>query len=762
MPEDLAGEFSQLLKSVEHIVGPTWMLRSSATDETVQERGNYLSLECRSADDTNTSADALHQIFSDYREKGGAGRMCLILQKKVDATNEGYLSNELRLVDKPYRWIVQAEITTADGVVAETTSVSAKQGSAFSINDPLICTSMGELKTRLRSVAQHFWKSSKGRLLIEWCWDGSRLWLVQRDQCAEKTDGLNPFNLLDKSLSAPSLEDGVYFKRHQPGSSSPWPKLKKVATYGTGIAPPPHRLFYANAATIRQALTSKSTRDELVEEINALTNGRAVIRTDKLGGGFNLDRTHTVDGAAAAEWLRLQLEKVENDAETVFILHAFIHARAAAWSYYKRGDSHVRIDGLWGLADGMQYYPCDTYVYHPRPDKEISTLRFKSHVLIEAEGGEWKIVDVDHQYARKRSLTKAQVKEIAKRTIEISGRTDADAQVMWFAGIPEQFGLGENLPWFSAPPEQNLAEHRSHLLRSITISTIADIEKLEGLQPNSVKVILKPDGENIRSDKFIETVNEVCTRLNLPVEIQGSILSHAYHQLDKAGVHVFCAEPGKTHLEIRQRKSFDKIVRDNIPTYIENKGESVTSSRLDDEELERALVGKLLEETSELLSAKSPEHKAEELADMLEVLRGFASASKISFEEVERKAEKKRRKRGGFELGVVLRITNLASDEPDTQVLFSELKNDLRSRVKLSDLSDRGRRTDKAVLPADRLLSNEIIRKSLQLKQQTVTIRAEMESGNVVIVVEGISDLPDGNQLNFIDEPPPEDGTYRC
>jgi len=740
----------RLIADLVPILGLSCLLRSSATDETLSERGNYISLEIDLSAGREGLSAAIQQIFENYRGKGAQGKMCLILQRRIVASNQGYLSNELRVVDKPYRWVVETEIRTTEGRIPETTSISAKQGADFSTENPLICTSAGELRSRLRSVAKHFWKSAKGRLLVEWCWDGSRLWIVQRDQSPEKAGGINPFELLDKGLSAPALEEGQIFKRHQPGSSSPWPKLKKVASFGTGVTPPPHRLFSCNAATIRKALLVPASRAALIDEINALTNGRAVIRTDTTVGGYNLPRTNTVDGRQAVEWLTARLSGIDKDADAVFILHAFIHAKAAAWSYYKRGEGHVRVDGLWGLADGMQYYPCDTFLYYQKSQKEIETLRFKGHVLLEGAGGNWDVVDVDQHFARKRSLTKAQVRDIAERTIEIAERTQADAQIMWFVGVPPQFSLGENLPWFTATAEQNIIETRSHLLRAIVISNVDDLKRLHNIAPNSVKVILKPSGEDIRSDAFINAVGEVCRERNLPVEIQGSILSHAYHQLARSGVHVFSAEPGKTQPELRQRKSFDKLVRDQIPQYIESRGESVTSARIDTEELERALIVKLLEETTEFLTAKPGPAKSEELADMLEVLRGLASTSKVAFPEIESRADKKRAKRGGFELGVILRSTNLGIDE-ESEVLFSDIKYDLRSRVRLSDLSDRTKRSNKATLPTDRLLSNEVLRRTLEHRQQSVTIRAEMETGNVVLTLEHVVDLGADDQIDLIE-----------
>jgi len=739
----------RVLPDIEAVLGSACMLRSSATDETIDERGNYRSFEVDLATGAANFLAKCGEIFEHYQAKGGCGEMCLILQVRVAPLRQGFLSNELRLVDKPYRWAVQSEIMAASGTVTQTTTLSAKQAPDFAVDDPLICPVVHEMNGRLRSVARHFWKDTKGRLLLEWCWDGSRLWIVQRDHSLERKGGVNPFRLLQKSAAVPTAESGSVFQRYQVGSSSPWNKLKKVANFGTGNTPPPHRLFYATAATLRAALEKRGGQGALAEEVDNLTGGRAVVRTDALEGGYNRHKTNTVTGTEAVLWIKRRLKAIRKDSEIVFILHAFIYARAAAWSYYKRGDPQVRVDGLWGLADGMQFYPFDTFLHFPKSKREIETTRFKSHVLVECDDGEWRVMDVAEQFARRRSLSKQEVADIAERTVEIAKRTDTDVQVMWFCGIPEQFGLGANLPWYMATPEQNIIEHRSHLLRSILVRDANDLPNLNQFAANSVKVILEPLGEDIRSDTFINLVAKACRRLSLPVEIRGSILSHAYHQLNKAGVQVFCAEPGKTALEIRQRKSFDKIVRDQIPEFIEEKGESVTAAQISSDELVEALIGKLLEEVTEFLTASSPASKIEELADILEVLRGLITSSGATMKDVEAKADKKREKRGGFERGIVLRSTTLQASEPE-DALFKEIRTDHQSRVKLRDLADRGRRPDRATLPTEQLFANQIVQRTLEVGRQHVVIRAEMEAGNIILTLERVTDLSDRDQIDLL------------
>ncbi|WP_062429749.1 nucleoside triphosphate pyrophosphohydrolase [Herbidospora daliensis] len=90
-----------------------------------------------------------------------------------------------------------------------------------------------------------------------------------------------------------------------------------------------------------------------------------------------------------------------------------------------------------------------------------------------------------------------------------------------------------------------------------------------------------------------------------------------------------------------------KLVRDNIPHFIRHNGGDPDVSVLEDDDYRRALHDKLAEEAAELAAA-SGEEVAEELADLLEVLRAVAELHGHSWEHVERVAEAKRARRGGF------------------------------------------------------------------------------------------------------------------
>ena len=95
---------------------------------------------------------------------------------------------------------------------------------------------------------------------------------------------------------------------------------------------------------------------------------------------------------------------------------------------------------------------------------------------------------------------------------------------------------------------------------------------------------------------------------------------------------------------------YNKLVRDKIPDIISAAGETPHTRILDDWEYFAALERKLDEEVGEYHRDK----KAEELADILEVVYALAEARGCSRETLMDIYEKKHAQRGGFEKRVFL------------------------------------------------------------------------------------------------------------
>jgi len=727
-------------------LGRSWLVRSSATNETVEDRGQNLTLPFSPDDGPAGLRTTIETIFQGYQPAGG-GRMALVINRQIDAVQKGHLSNDLRVVDKPYRWYIEAHTSDGTQMLAET--ISAKQGKALSAGSPLVCTSASELKSRARAVALHFWRNEAARLLLEWVWDGTRLWVVQLDRFKRDTVGFNPAASPISAFVVPAAEEGVVFKRYTPGTDSRWGKLKRLSEFRSRGKPPPHRLFWATASALRHAIEQNG--EALAREIQSLTGGRAVLRTDGIGGGFNRARTDTVTPEEALDWIGSLIEKMPLGSPSddyVFILHAFIPARAAAWSHFALKGTLVRIEGLWGLADGMQYNSTDIYWYDVAASKEISRqVRYKSHVMIEQADGSWTKEEVAPAYARYSSLSKQQIEDIGARTAEIAANCGTDVQIMWFVDIDPSAGLGENLPWFRIVPEEEIVEPaRSPITKSVTVTSIEDLGKLVAVAPGSVKIILNPSVPDVRSEEFIAEVARRCAELNLPVELRGGILSHAYHQLRKSGVEVYSAEPGKPPQELTNRKKFHKVVRDDIPRFIASRGEVVSSDTLSIHERTRALVGKLIEEAGEFVDAKRGVDKREELADLYEVFRALSTSVGASMGDILAVANAKREKRGGFDEGVVLRETRHRSTEDNGLFETPSQGRKDRSLAELLTLVVKG---DTVRAPVSLLLGRpDAERVTLTLDDgRLLELKMGVVAGDVVVKARLITDKDDQPKL---------------
>ena len=96
---------------------------------------------------------------------------------------------------------------------------------------------------------------------------------------------------------------------------------------------------------------------------------------------------------------------------------------------------------------------------------------------------------------------------------------------------------------------------------------------------------------------------------------------------------------------------YNKLVRDKIPYMIENSGNFCATEVLQQDAYVQKLEEKLQEELAEYLQSK----EAEELADLLEVLRALVKARGMSWEELEQLRIQKQNIRGGFSKRILLK-----------------------------------------------------------------------------------------------------------
>lgn len=99
---------------------------------------------------------------------------------------------------------------------------------------------------------------------------------------------------------------------------------------------------------------------------------------------------------------------------------------------------------------------------------------------------------------------------------------------------------------------------------------------------------------------------------------------------------------------------YNKLVRDLIPTIIENDNKQFTTKILNEAEYLIELNKKMHEELAEYESTITKEDAVEELADLLELIHAAANAHNSSFEEVESIRQQKAEKRGKFNKRIFL------------------------------------------------------------------------------------------------------------
>lgn len=95
---------------------------------------------------------------------------------------------------------------------------------------------------------------------------------------------------------------------------------------------------------------------------------------------------------------------------------------------------------------------------------------------------------------------------------------------------------------------------------------------------------------------------------------------------------------------------YNKLVRDKIPTIIENQGDTAITRILDDVEYLTYLKKKLQEEVDEYLQ----DNNINEICDILEVIQAILKVSNVSEQEIERLKHDKARKNGTFENKILL------------------------------------------------------------------------------------------------------------
>lgn len=98
----------------------------------------------------------------------------------------------------------------------------------------------------------------------------------------------------------------------------------------------------------------------------------------------------------------------------------------------------------------------------------------------------------------------------------------------------------------------------------------------------------------------------------------------------------------------------EKLVRDRVPDIVREDGDTPIFRTTQFPEKGRALLRKLVEEAIEVEEAQSRKQLFEELADLKEVFDAICTEYMFTAQDIAWKQGHKRRRRGGFERGIIL------------------------------------------------------------------------------------------------------------
>lgn len=647
------------------------LVRSSGVAEDFEARGRFDSRESPAT--AEALKEAAFYVWGRFVENSTSEdtantfiepQMALLVHRAIKPVRLGHLSNERRISRNLSDWLIEEEaIWPAD--TPRTSRLKIKANEIALRSAPIRCNEPNELRIRLRELAT--WATSRGsRMHFEWVWDGERCWVVQCD--FEKAyAGTVPGQTWTKPLIPPQI-DSLRVLVEAENAKGKWQKIEAL-----------HIFRICDLATVKVfVLEDISTQQELIRgkitanlkhDLQHLLQLSIVIRSEAKANGseFPALSPHTPTLSTldtVSEFLIEQSRKFTAEGikpgEFCFLLHHFIPAQIGAFSFSRPDNPRVRIDSTWGVPNSLLAYPHDSFEFDTSNPRQIRRqLRCKSQYIYAGEDGKW----IPHRCAQSHdwipSLSDSEIREIAECSLKLSRYLNRAVEIMFFVGVDPASGHPACLPWVIQQDVPDFAGEDEGF-RYAGVSFLVDDEialakARDWVREHKVRgkvfIKLRPRVDLLRSKKFVEDVAAFAVDQHVPVELEGSVLSHFYYMLWKAGVQIRAVDAFK---ERTNRRKFGKLVRDKIPVKISLHGETPRVFRLSKNELLPMLKAKAVEEAFELFWETDPSRILEELADLLEVIRSTCGVLGRSPEELEELTALKRKERGGFSEGIVL------------------------------------------------------------------------------------------------------------
>ncbi|WP_428926862.1 hypothetical protein [Marinibacterium sp. SX1] len=673
-PKSLLSEISG--KDALEILAPgkSVIVRSSVLDESIWERGTFLSVPLLDLN-SKTTHDRLRDAIQKVKENAGERKVAIVLQEFVHPQFHGEFGNLLRISKTRDHW--QVSSVSVSGAETEGRLNTQRDISADELNGlspyirPSDPRSFGAIAAWVNSVLL---QQSHCRVNLEWVFGARGFFIVQIDEETEDLFGVNPFQVRIPKVHAGEVSNGKVIKPATPESKKTWDKLavlEELWTVNEGNIPLLFFLLpddiYAGDEEFVESLTREFLETVGPDDIIIRTSIRR--GSEKL---TNLPKSEGLTPSEAARWcieqaMNLQTEFGLDCSEFCFVTHRLIPARASAWALARPDSPEVEIHVNWGFADALQYYPYDIIDVHV-PTKNISyTPQYKSHCILPKPDGSWQTSRVKNEVARSQCASISEAREIAGRSLEIARRLGKPVHIMWFVGCVTSGGDTFHVPWYWTHVEDEQPNPERPALQSFPIKSRDDLCGIRDRVATRGRVALElaPIDVNLmRDNQFLEEAAAACRELDVPIILRGSTLAHAYYQLQKAGCTVI-ASSARQAKRTRSIAPMGKLIRDKVPEKIKKSEEAAWTQEMPNKQVLSFLVGKLVEELLEFRRAQNPQEQRAELADALEVLLSLMKRADLSFEEVSKEADKKREKAGGFEQGVILFETSIGGKKSE-------------------------------------------------------------------------------------------------
>lgn len=658
----------------------TLLVRSSAQSEDLACRGRYYSRQCQAS--LEAVLEAAHVVWGEC-ERLGNELIPLVVQSYRRPLASGHLANEYRLGKKPEKWILESRPSKPDdhdGVYVF--NVTAED--AMAPRTRLTCTEK-DLTSVLRSVAASS-LSSDYRWHYEWVWDGTSLWMVQADR-DYPIRGITPgVYRMGIDLRQRQMDLRV-FRTDLGGDTITWPKIQCLRSFRECGLDAPKVFILDDKSTLSGLAHSKANQD-LIYDLRQLLASPIVIRTDVRASdgseSFLLPRTQTITSIDEAITFLITTSHslASKKAIFAFLVHHFIPSRASAICLAQPDDSRVRIDAVWGFPDGLLVYPHDSYEVDASGQRRLQKkIRYKYEHLDLGQQLAWVAQRTGLPWSWRSCLTTDDALHLARASHAIARHLGKAVHVMFLVGVDPKTSYQPLLPFYctteisssymSGPKPGSDSQNKVVIRTPQDYASIAE-RLAAGQKPDAL--ILKPLPELLRSRDFLIDIADVSRLYNIPIELAGSILSHAYYILRRNNAIVHCIDP---FIPLPRKLKFGKLVRDLIPVKIESNNERAIRFTLTGDELLSVLKAKAVEEALELSAASEPSSALEELADLTEIIRTICQLYGRTDAELSKIADEKRAARGGFAQGIVLveteEIPLILPEQKDTAQDTAEL-----------------------------------------------------------------------------------------